>query len=487
MSPTEPTPDPPPRPGPRRWAGRAAFAFVLLTLVTLVVVPVLVQWSVTALRAQIEASEPARTEVNQLRYNLVAELWSVNRLYLTGAEEHSGDYAEARAGEREALARLAAHAEVLGPEVEAQLAEVRRLAGAWHARIGEEEVLRARADGARDPLRLGMGDTIFDALDDALDRLDRVILETTADKRDEIEGIEGLGLHFTSGLGVLALGAAGVVLMFELRVRRLAEEAERRRAEAERKRLEAEAAVAATARANEARAKLIRGITHDVKNPLGAAKGYAQLLAMGVRAPMLPEQAPLVAGIERSVDGALAIIADLLDVARADSGGLAVHPAPVRLEAVVRAAVDDHRAAAEAAGHTLVYEPPPEPLEVRTDPARVAQVLGNLLSNAVKYTPAPGRITVRARASDDGGASWAVVRVADTGPGIPPEQREAVFDEFSRLDEGAAVQGHGLGLAIARRIARLLGGDLGLEETEGPGAVFVLRLPCAAEGGGAGG
>jgi signal transduction histidine kinase len=110
----------------------------------------------------------------------------------------------------------------------------------------------------------------------------------------------------------------------------------------------------------------------------------------------------------------------------------------------------------------------------------VRQVLGNLLSNAVKYTPAPGRITVRAEHADGGSArpgAWAVLRVSDTGPGIPVEQREAVFDEFTRLHDGTQIKGHGLGLAISRRVARLLGGDLDVSGAPGEGATFNLWLP----------
>jgi signal transduction histidine kinase len=153
---------------------------------------------------------------------------------------------------------------------------------------------------------------------------------------------------------------------------------------------------------------------------------------------------------------------------------------PVNLARVAAETAEDHRAAARAAGHVLECPDPDLPVRVQTDPARVRQVLGNLLSNAVKYTPSPGRITVHAGEVDGGEARpgrWAVLRVSDTGPGIPPEHREAVFDEFTRLHDGTGVQGHGLGLAISRRVARLLGGDLDVSGTPGQGAVFTLWLP----------
>ncbi|HEV3050126.1 MAG TPA: HAMP domain-containing sensor histidine kinase, partial [Longimicrobium sp.] len=247
---------------------------------------------------------------------------------------------------------------------------------------------------------------------------------------------------------------------------------------------EAERALAETARATEARAHLLRGVSHDVKNPLGAARGYAELLEQGIRGELTPEQAKFVAGIRRSIDGALSILADLLDLARADSGGLHMERMPAELGHIAREAAEDHRPAARAAGHTLECPAPAEPIRLHTDPARVRQVLGNLLSNAVKYTPAPGRITVRAERVEGGDSRpgpWAVLRVIDTGPGIPPEKREAIFDEFTRLHDGTDIQGHGLGLAISRRVARLLGGDLDVSGAPGQGATFTLWLPLRDE------
>ena len=122
---------------------------------------------------------------------------------------------------------------------------------------------------------------------------------------------------------------------------------------------------------------------------------------------------------------------------------------------------------------------------VYSDPPRVQQILGNLLSNAIKYTPPPGRIDVSVAEIDVDTAAraglWATVRVADTGPGIPADLREAVFDEFTRVSDRNTIKGHGLGLAISRRIAKLLDGDITLDEHTGKGAAFVLWLPCRDE------
>ena len=473
----------PPRPPGRRterlqherWA-RTALGFVLLTLVALVVVPMMGQRRVDTLRAEAERGEPARTLVTQIQFNLVRELASINELLLTGDPAYSERYEQAREAERALFEELGPLAAQLGPDVAAQHARAQVLAEQWHARVADDQFLDV-GPAYSDTLLVQRELPLFENVLLALGELDARIVALVAAHRDRIIATERLGVRLTLVLGLLALLAAGAVAALGARLRHFAVEAERRR-------VEAEEALAESARLADARTRLLRGITHDVKNPLGAAKGYAELLAMGIKGPVTPEQAPLVDGIERSIEGALAIIADLLDVARADSGGLTVRRASVELARLLREVVDDHRAAAESAGHVVEFIAD-GPIAMYTDAARVRQVVENLLSNAVKYTPPPGRISVRAEAVDAGDGilaprpgRWVAVRVTDTGAGIPPDKREIIFDEFSRLDDHAGMKGHGLGLAISRRIARLLGGDLVVEDGEGPGANFVLWMPC---------
>src|SRR5690606_17972417 len=122
------------------------------------------------------------------------------------------------------------------------------------------------------------------------------------------------------------------------------------------------------------------------------------------------------------------------------------------------------------------------PLLVRTDPERVQQVVKNLLSNALKYTPPPGEVSVEVGTAvdDELPGAWATIVVADSAPGLAGEERELVFREFHRIP-GTERAGHGLGLAISRRIARMLGGELTLRGEEGPGSSFVLWLPLTPE------
>lgn len=248
--------------------------------------------------------------------------------------------------------------------------------------------------------------------------------------------------------------------------RRLAEERERRREELE--------------RVTESRATLMRGFSHDVKNPLGAAMGHAQLLSEGILGELSGRQRESVERICRSIDTAIRLIHDLLDLARAEAGQIEVECVATDVSRAAREIAEDFRAQATAVGLALDVRAP-DGLRADTDPTRLRQIVANLLSNAVKYAPR-GQVTVDAEIRPAGGpgpGGWVALRVTDTGPGIPEDKREQIFQEFTRLDPEAQ-QGAGVGLAISRRIARLLGGDLTVESEVGRGSTFTLWLPPTA-------
>jgi PAS domain S-box-containing protein len=255
---------------------------------------------------------------------------------------------------------------------------------------------------------------------------------------------------------------------------RLLEREREARAEAERRREEVE-------RVTESRTRLMRGFTHDVKNPLGAADGYAQLLEDGILGELSSKQVESVQRIRRSIQRSLHLINELLELARAEAGQIELELVPTDIAELVRETAEDFRAQAAAAGLGLEVRVG-EALLTRTDPARVRQILSNLLSNAVKYTP-EGGITVEAGLRADGsgprGGEWIAIGVTDTGPGIPAGKRELIFQEFTRLDPEAQ-HGAGVGLAISRRIARLLDGDITVESPVNGGSTFTLWLPLAA-------
>ena len=466
------------------WLHAAAFTFVILALLILAVTPALLLQRVARTSEGVAATLlPAYDAMRDYALAMEHRVSSARSRFISDDPRYDERLDAARAAEEIALARLEAVAPRISPAFSDHLGVLRRHASERNAL--EARVIRGGEDPDLYRSVLPRFDAQRDSMAGRLARLREELGRVTDARMDREARWTQRQRSLSLLIGVSALFAALLVGWFAWRQRQLSRELQAALRDATRQRALAERRGDELERSTEARVRLLRGITHDVKNPLGAAKGYADLLQMEVKSPLLPEQAPFVEGIRRSVDGALAIIGELLDLARADSGGLAVHRREIDLAALVRTAVEDHRTAAEAAGHTLNAELPAEPLSVHTDPTRVLQVLGNLLSNAIKYSPPPGFVTVRvgiaadAEVARDG--AWAEIRVEDSGPGIPATEREAVFDEFTRLDDGGAQKGHGLGLAIARRIARLLGGDLTVAEAGGGGAAFSLWLPLGQE------
>ena len=478
-APVEPEPTARQRRDDRTWIPLGAFAFVIVALIALAITPaVLLQRTSRTAEETRTTILPAYDALRDLAFAMEARIAASRSLWLTGNPEYRARLVRARAAEDEALRTVHQLAPRLDPSA---AAHVRSLDAVMARRDSlESALIRSGAGVEAYRAQIPRFNALRDSMLVQVGGIRRDLMDATEARAAAGARIAGLQRLLSILLGATALAAAAVVGWFAWRQRRLRRRLERALAEANLQRAIAERRGDALARATESRVRLIRGITHDVKNPLGAARGYAELLELGVRAPVAPEQKPLIEGVKRSVEGALSIIGDLLDLARADSGGLPIKRVPIDLRDVVRETTDDHRSAAEAAGHSIDLELPPDPLRLESDPTRVAQVLGNLLSNAIKYSPPPGRIIVRAtsdRTAAPGDRAWARVHVSDSGPGIPPDQQEAVFDEFTRLEDDGSQEGHGLGLAIARRIARLLDGDLAVDDAPGDGATFVLSLP----------
>ena len=240
-------------------------------------------------------------------------------------------------------------------------------------------------------------------------------------------------------------------------------------------------------RVMKSRSRLMRGFSHDVKNPLGAADGYAELLAADIYGPLSAEQRESVERLRRAIQCALALIDDLHDLARSEADHVMLSPRPVDLGELLRASGEEYRAAARARGLSLSVEPAAEALIVETDQVRVRQIVSNLLSNAIKYTPS-GSVALRVQrcplGPDGDAADWAAVEVVDTGPGIPATAREIIFEEFVRLGTGDR-SGAGLGLAISQRLAHALGGRITVQSEVGRGSTFTLWLPLRRKDGAA--
>ena len=191
--------------------------------------------------------------------------------------------------------------------------------------------------------------------------------------------------------------------------------------------------------------------------------------------------------IRKSVRSLLALVNDLLELSRAESGHLRLTFESVDMRQLLMDIAAEHQPAAIARGHRLDLEAASGLGIVRTDPERARQVLGNLVSNAIKYTPVGGRIVLRARGAapqpeTDNNDERITIDVIDTGSGIPPNRMEEIFREFTRLETSIQLPGSGLGLAIARRVAQLLGGDVTVSNAPDGGAIFTFALPTRRAG-----
>lgn len=227
------------------------------------------------------------------------------------------------------------------------------------------------------------------------------------------------------------------------------------------------------------RSRLMRGFTHDLKNPIGAADGHASLLEDGLLGNLSEDQQRSVQRIRASLANALKLIDDLNEFARAETGRLELRPAPTQIMEIAREIAEQYRPIAEQAGISIDLELARVPI-ITTDDDRVRQVLANLLSNAIKFTSSGGRVCLRAYvdAADDSD-HCVIIEIEDTGIGIPEDRMHLLFEEFERIDP-AVKPGLGLGLAISQRIAHALGGRITARSKRGEGSTFTLWLPQMA-------
>jgi signal transduction histidine kinase len=231
----------------------------------------------------------------------------------------------------------------------------------------------------------------------------------------------------------------------------------------------------AAQRANQAKTDFLAVISHDLRTPLNAVLGYAELLEMGVPEPLSADTLQRVERIRTSANHLLYLINELLAYARLDGGGETAKLQEVDLRHVLREVRVIMEPRAAERGLALDVEIPEEPLVVTTDPDKLRQVLINLAGNAVRYTET-GEVRVRIRYTN---IDRLEIEVCDTGIGIAPGDQARVFEPFWQADQmqRSRGEGTGLGLSIVRRLARLLGGDVTLRSEPGKGSVFCVILP----------
>lgn len=298
-------------------------------------------------------------------------------------------------------------------------------------------------------------------------------------------------------LWVLSLTTVAILGLGVIRERRQGQRVAERSTELERLYRE-------VARANTAKSEFLANISHELRTPLNAIVGFVELLKDGVYGNLSPRQVPPVDRIAASASHLRHLVDQVLDIAKIAAGRLEVHPETLVLRPFVLNVASELESLVNERGLSFSIAVGASLPRVRTDPTHLRQILVNLIGNAVKYTPTGG-IAVRARLvgaattnssrplrqtpddpavslrSPDARRVWIALQVVDSGLGIAAADQARIFEEFEQVNAGprgeSMQRGTGLGLAISRRLAQLLGGDVGLESEVGKGSTFTLWLP----------
>ena len=283
--------------------------------------------------------------------------------------------------------------------------------------------------------------------------------------------------RITDAVGALAAGdySARVPETGDVEIRRLAQSFNHMAGELGTSRAALEQQTNEAHAANAAKSEFLTTMSHELRTPLNAIGGYADLITMGLRGPVTEEQKRDLHRIKASQEHLLGLISSVLDLSRIEAGrvkydlvSIAIDPFLANIAALV---------APQAGAKSVEIECAqcPSALAVVADREKLRQILLNLLSNAIRHTSADGKVSISA----DSRGSRVAILVEDTGPGVPEDKREEIFEPFVQLDRSLSQtrEGLGLGLAISRDLARGMSGDLTAESRLGGGARFVLLLP----------
>ena len=234
-------------------------------------------------------------------------------------------------------------------------------------------------------------------------------------------------------------------------------------------------------RANEAKAVFLAKMNHQLRTPLNAIIGYSEILLEDIEPDAdTPDEADLKT-INNAGRHLLSLVSDVLYMPKIDSDNIEISLRPVELEVCLEEVASTCRNLVSQNGNEFIFEKSPDLGIIDTDQTRLRQILINLLGNAGKFTK-NGKVSLRANRIATPSGDEIVMAVADTGIGIPKEALDRLFTEFNQAssETSRSYGGTGLGLAVSRRLAQLLNGDIDVESEPGRGSVFTVRLPVAA-------
>lgn len=230
--------------------------------------------------------------------------------------------------------------------------------------------------------------------------------------------------------------------------------------------------VTALNRAKRARHEMVSNISHELRHPITNIGLLTETL-MDPSIRKSKKGRKMLETIQREVETLKQLVQEMQDLARIESGQMPIKLVPISLSIPIENGTEPHRALAETKGQVIKIEVP-DSIMVLADNLHIERVVRNLVHNAVKYTPEGGEIQIRAFAEAD----EAIISISDTGPGIPEDERERIFERFYQVDKSRH-DGTGLGLAIARHIVLAHGGKLWVESLENEGSTFFFTLPLS--------
>ncbi|QPK64858.1 PAS domain S-box protein [Methylomonas sp. LL1] len=226
--------------------------------------------------------------------------------------------------------------------------------------------------------------------------------------------------------------------------------------------------------ANQAKSVFLANMSHELRTPLNAILGFSSMMRRDPR--LSPYQSENLDIINRSGEHLLTLINDVLEMAKIEAGRLQLEIAPFDLGGMVCDVTEMMQIRAQEKGLRLLLDQSSEfPRCIKSDEARIRQILINLINNAVKFTE-QGGVTLRLAVGDNA-RHHLLIEVEDSGSGIAPEDQDRLFEPFVQLSEGTAQRGTGLGLAISRQFVKLMGGSIRVESTLGKGSSFRVELP----------
>jgi signal transduction histidine kinase/HAMP domain-containing protein len=223
------------------------------------------------------------------------------------------------------------------------------------------------------------------------------------------------------------------------------------------------------------KSRFLSNVSHELKTPLTAIVGLAANMLDGITGQLNDKQREYLSDIRESSDRLSRLIKDLLDLSIIEAGKVKLRPAPFALASLVREVINSLRPVADEKLIAIQITSAEAGPTVWADRDRIAQVLTNLIGNAIKFTSPQGEVMVSAQMN---GGAWAEVSVGDTGPGIPAEEAEKIFDEFYQITRpGIESRGVGLGLAISKKLVEMHGGKIGVKSEMGKGSTFYFTVP----------